>query len=119
MAETVAPKDSAALAQSLKDQLKIDSDDDLTYLQQLTEQAEDVLIHAVDSTIALSVYYSHPMFVRAVSLLAGHWFFNRLAVAQVQMVELPYGVEMIINSLRGIMWGGDESGSDSGSVGTQ
>jgi uncharacterized phage protein (predicted DNA packaging) len=105
MAERKTPADTDSLIEQMKDDLKLDSDSDAAYLAQLIEQAEDVIIHSVDSSIDKSVYYSHPMFVRAVSLLSGSWFFNRLAVTQVPMAQLPYGVEMIINSLRGIMWG--------------
>lgn len=119
MADLQTPTDTAALVEQMKNDLRIDAESDGVYLSQLVEQAEDVIIHSVDSSIGTSQYYEHPMFVRAVSLLAGSWFFNRLAVTQVPMAVLPYGVEMIINSLRGIMWGGDDSGTDSGSIGTE
>jgi uncharacterized phage protein (predicted DNA packaging) len=119
MTERKTPSDTDSLVEQMKDDLRIDAESDAAYLGQLVEQAEDVIMHSVDSTIETAQYYERPMFVRAVSLLAGSWFFNRLAVTQVPMAVLPYGVEMIINSLRGMMWGGDDSGADSGSIGTE
>ncbi|MFX3616123.1 MAG: head-tail connector protein [Sporolactobacillus sp.] len=100
------------LVTQFKKQLKIDGSDDDAYLGDLIAQAQGLIMEAVDGTQPLSSYEQFPYFDRAVALLVGLWYFNRTAASEGNVNELPYGVEPIINTLRGKLWGGGAHASD-------
>ncbi len=91
---------------ALKSQLRIDGTQDDDFITELISEAQDFIIHGVDSTQSLDAYEQHPIFDRAVALLVGHWYFNRqesYTQSRLLSLDIPFGVEDIVNSLRGIM----------------
>ncbi|GGL55881.1 head-tail connector protein [Sporolactobacillus putidus] len=91
---------------TLKSQLRIDSTDDDAFISELLAEAQDYIIHSVDSTQDISVYETHLMFDRACALLVGHWYFNRqqsYTASRMLPLDIPFGVTEIISMLRGIM----------------
>lgn len=93
----------------LKSQLRIDGTQDDGFIQELLTESQDYVMSAVDSTKTATDYDQFPLFDRAVALLVGHWYFNRQEsyTANRQLpLSIPYGVEEIVNTLRGKMTGG-------------
>lgn len=97
---------------SLKAQLKIDGTAEDAYLTDLISQAQDVTMSAVDSSIPLETFQQYSQFDRACSLLVCAWYFNRLAVSDTQYYESPLSYKMLIQQLRGKLWGADTSGTN-------
>ncbi|MDD9149332.1 head-tail connector protein [Sporolactobacillus sp. CQH2019] len=90
----------------LKNQLRIDGTADDIFIQELLSEAQDYVMHSVDSSQTIDVYETHPMFDRACALLVGHWYFNRqqsYTASRMLPLNIPYGVDEIISELRGIM----------------
>lgn len=91
---------------ALKSQLRIDGTQDDVFVQELLTEAQDYIIHAVDSSQTLDAYEQHPIFDRGCALLVGHWYFNRqqtYTASRMLPLNIPYGVDEIISELRGIM----------------
>lgn len=96
----------------IKSQLRVDGNSDDAYITELMAQAQEFIIGAVDSSIPLETYEQYTIFDRACEMLIATWYFYRMDVSETQLYKAPYGVEMMINQLRGKLWG-DSDESDS------
>lgn len=96
----------ALTVDALKSQLRIDGTADDAFIQELLSESQDYIMSAVDSTQPLANFEAHPLFDRACALLVGHWYFNRqesYTASRMLPLSIPFGVEEIVNSLRGKM----------------
>jgi uncharacterized phage protein (predicted DNA packaging) len=103
-------------ADAMRRRLRIDTDlDEDDDLEAIIEQAKSSVINSVDSTIDESEYEKQPLFERAVLFLFAEWYFNNIPVSDGSgtPTAIPFSVNMVITQLKGMMTGGDESGSDS------
>jgi len=85
----------------LKNYLRIDHDLDdqlLTYIQSI---AESYIQSAIDSTD--DYYKTDPRFDYATALLISHWYENRSATTDVNLEDIPFGVQAFIQQLRGLI----------------
>ncbi|MEK5500448.1 head-tail connector protein [Bacillus sp. FSL M8-0168] len=87
--------------EELKNILRIDHDEDDTYLLMLQKVAQRYVTDAIDQNATLEVLEKREQFNFAVLLLVGHWYQNRLATSETALNDSPYGVLPLIQQLRG------------------
>lgn len=86
--------------EQVKNYLRIDGNyDDFTIGLQL-QVATAYVLGAVDYPEVVS---QDVRFEYAVVLLVGHWYENRLATSEQYLNAIPFGVEALVNQLRGLV----------------
>lgn len=91
---------------ALKGQLRIDGAQDDAFITELIAEAQDYIMSGIDSSQPLENFEQYKTFDRAVALLVGHWYFNRsdsYTSTRIMGITIPYGIEEIVNQLRGKM----------------
>lgn len=87
--------------EELKNILRIDHDEDDSYLLMLQQLAERYVADAIDQNASIETLKQREQFNFAVFLLVGHWYHNRLATSETSLNDSPYGVIPLIQQLRG------------------
>ncbi|MEK4884879.1 head-tail connector protein [Bacillus sp. FSL W8-0223] len=85
----------------LKNYLRIDHDLDDDLLTYLKSVAESYIQGSIDSTD--DSYKIDPRFDYATALLVSHWYENRSATSDINLQDIPFGVQAIIQQLRGLI----------------
>ena len=84
----------------LKTFLRIDYDTEDAILLHLKNVAESYVLGAIEVKETKDV-----RFTLAVALLVGHWLANRETTTDLNLYAIPFGVESLIQQLRGLPHG--------------
>ncbi|WP_288528286.1 head-tail connector protein [uncultured Secundilactobacillus sp.] len=95
----------AVTVEQIQNELHIDGEDDL--LQSLITEGEDYIRSAVNYRVPITRYEQYPLFDRAVKTYVSSYYYDRSSG-----VGSNKGLVMMINHLRGRIWG-EEDGEDS------
>lgn len=89
--------------QMIKKHVRVDHSFEDDLLEQYIEWAETEIKDSVSTSDTRNEAYfvENPHFDRAVTLLVGHFFENRLPFVEIQQNNVPYGVMSAIHKLRG------------------